>query len=249
MFLIMLDSLLSFGCLNKTHEILVYTSTEFMELIQISPLFALANDKSRMVFAINNNYSTVDSACKARLDLFELEPISRYSKVLYLDTDIIIRADITGLFDLELEDKLYALKEGRINDRNNSHGYLLFRREPFKKYYRDMSAFTTGILLFNNCARIHELFKEVKKLIIKLPYKFHCADQPYIVYIAFRMRAHDNNLMCAYAINNSTDLNSGKLIHHFNGGPGVYQPKIPAMSDFLAKLKLLSISGLDSNSV
>jgi hypothetical protein len=40
-----------------------------------------------------------------------------------------------------------------------------------------------------------------------------------------------------YAINNSADLNSGKIIHHFTGGPGVYGPKIPAMIDYLSKLK------------
>jgi len=243
MFLVMLDSLLSFGNLNKTqHEILVYTSSKFKEMIEQHPLFSTAQEQTNMVFAINDNYITVDAACKARLDLFDLAQVQSYSKVLYLDTDIIIKGDITGLFDLPLEDKLYALKEGRIEDRNNSHGLLLFRLAPFR-LPRNRSAFTTGILLFNNCARIKELFTEVKKLIIKFPYRFHCADQPYIVYMAFRRQAYDNKLMCDYAINNSSDLNSNKIIHHFTGGPGYYQPKIPAMIDFLSKLKLLNISG------
>lgn len=242
MFLIMLDSLLTFGCLNKDFEILVYTSTEFRKLIQDSQLFQRVNEICQMIFAINDTYNTVDAACKARLDLFDLEPISKYSKVLYLDTDIIIRDDITKLFRLELADKLYALKEGNIKDRNNSHGYLLFKRAPFKIPSNRWSAFTTGMLLFNNCDRVSELFSEVKKIIIKWPNKFHCADQPYIIYMAFKMRIYDNNLMCTYAINNSTNLNSGKILHHFNGGPGVYGPKIPAMTDFLAKLKLLNIS-------
>lgn len=241
MFLVMLDSLLSFGGLNKTHEILVYTSSQFKEIIEQHPLFVIAQDKCHMEFAINDNYTTIDAACKARLDLFDLAQVQSYSKVLYLDTDIIIKGDITGLFDLPLEDKLYALKEGRIEDKDNAHGLLLFRRVPVR-LPRDRSAFTTGILLFNNCARIKELFTEVKKLIIQLPYKFSCADQPYIVYMAFRMRLYDNNLMCIYAINNSSDLDSNKIIHHFNGGPGCYQHKIPAMIDFLTKLKLLNIS-------
>jgi lipopolysaccharide biosynthesis glycosyltransferase len=246
MFIVMLDSLLSFGNLNKTHEILVYTSSQFKEMIQQHPLFAIAQEQTNMVFAINDNYITVDAACKARLDLFDLAQTREYNKVLYLDTDIIIKGDITGLFDLPLEDKLYALKEGRIEDMNNSHGLLLFRRAPIK-LPRDRSAFTTGILLFNNCARIKELFAEVKKIIIRWPYKFHCADQPYIVYMAFQMRAYDNKLMCEFAINNNSDTNSNKIIHHFTGGPGHYQPKIPAMIDFLAKLKLLNIRGQPGN--
>lgn len=239
MFLIMLESLLLFGGLSKDYEILVYTSTAFMKLIQTSPLFALANDKSRMVFAINDNYTNVDLACKARLDLFDLQQIDKYSRILYLDTDIIVQAPLSQLFTLELEEKLYALKEGKIGDLNESHGRKLFILERFK-INGAAPAFTTGILLFNNCARLHELFSEVKKLIIKRPIKFHCADQPFIVFTAFRMRVYNNILLCDYAVNNSTDTNSGKIIHHFTGGPGVYGPKIPAMANYLSKLKELA---------
>ena len=239
MFLVMLESLLLFGGLTKDYEILVYTSTAFMELIMASPLFAIANTKSSMVFAINDNYTTVDLACKARLDLFDLPQIDKYSRILYLDTDIIVRAPISDLFALELEDKLYALREGRVDDLNESHGRKLFILERFR-INSATPAFTTGILLFNNCARLRELFSDVKKLIIKRPIRFHCADQPFIVFMAFKKKMYDNRLMCDYAVNNSTDLNSGKIIHHFTGGPGVYGPKIPAMTEYLTKLKELA---------
>ena len=41
-----------------------------------------------------NNYTDINLACKARLDLFEFKCINKYQKILYLDTDIIVKKDI-----------------------------------------------------------------------------------------------------------------------------------------------------------
>jgi len=230
----MLESVVTFGHLNKDIEILVYTSSVFVELIKQSGLYKLANEKSNIVFAINDNYNNVDLACKARLDLFDLPQIQGYSKILYLDTDIIVKSDITKLFELGLDDKLYALKEGSI--KNNTHGGHLFRIARIQP--KNKPAFTTGILLFNNCEKVKVLFTEVKKDIIKRPYKFSCADQPYIVYMAFILNAYNNELLGNYVVNHCPDVDSDKIIHHFNVTPGQYQSKTPAMLDFLNQLKL-----------
>ena len=40
--------------------------------------------------------------------------------------------------------------------------------------YNDKSAFTSGILLFNNCEKINILFNKINEDIIKRPYNFRC---------------------------------------------------------------------------
>jgi len=68
-------------------------------------------------------------ACKARLDLFNLPSIKNYNKMLYLDTDIIIKDDMNKVFDVCTEDILYVLEEGTIDSKTNFWGKSLFGNE------------------------------------------------------------------------------------------------------------------------
>ena len=86
MFYLLLESIFTYGKLNDNTEILVYTSTLFMNTIKKSYLF---NDK-KIKFEINDTYDTINKACKARLDLFNLSSITNYNKILYLDIDILM---------------------------------------------------------------------------------------------------------------------------------------------------------------
>jgi hypothetical protein len=43
--------------------------------------------------------------------------------------------------------------------------------------------------------------------------------------------------MKSFAVNNDYDIHSDKVIHHFPGGPGVYQGKIDTMTIFLNSIK------------
>jgi lipopolysaccharide biosynthesis glycosyltransferase len=51
--------------------------------------------------------SIFEAAC-SRLHVFDWPEIGMYKKILYLDTDIIVRRDISSLFSFELEDILYG---------------------------------------------------------------------------------------------------------------------------------------------
>ena len=84
MFYLLLESILLYGNLEDT-TILVYTSTLFMNRIKQYHLFT-----DKIKFEINDEYDTIEKACKARLDLFDLS-IEPYNKILYLDTDILIK--------------------------------------------------------------------------------------------------------------------------------------------------------------
>jgi len=227
MFFLFLESLSIYG--NVKADILVYTSTPFMHRIKQSSLF-----HENIKFAINDTYDTIDKACKARLDLFQL-PISQYDTILYLDTDILVKDDIQKVFDVCKEDILYVLEEGTID--HEHHGNILFGEEE----YEDRTAFTSGILLFHNCEKIKDLFQKIKEDIVTRPFYFVCHDQPYIVYNAFKYKLYDNKLLKSLVVNNDMNIHSDKVIHHFPGGPGVYQHKIDAMEAFLNNLKIVSL--------
>ncbi len=234
MFYLLLESIIIYGNLDDSTEILIYTSSDFMNIIMNSHLY---NNKIR--FEINNTYNDIDKACKSRLDLFNLNSISRYDKILYLDTDILVKKTINTIFDICKDDILYVLEESTLdlpdNNPDDYHGRSLFGDEIYN--YEDKTAFTSGILLFNNCEKVKELFNIINKHIIDKPYPFSCCDQPYIVYNAFRYNMFNNKLLKSYVVNNDFNIYSDKIIHHFPSPTGVYAHKMEIMNTFLNNLK------------
>lgn len=225
MFFLLLESIFIYGKLDTNTVLLVYTSTPFMNIIKQSHLF---NDE-KIKFEINDEYNNIDKACKARLDLFNLPSIFQYEKILYLDTDILVKDDINKVFHICTKDILYVLEEGTIT--HEFWGGPLFGNEV--KDYKDITAFTSGILLFNNCEAIRDLFSKIKEDIVKRPHFFSCYDQPYIVYNAFKYNLYNNKLLIPLVVNNDYNIHSDKIIHHFPGGPGNYGHKMEKMMDFL----------------
>jgi hypothetical protein len=227
---LLLDSIFLYGNLSNDTDILIYTSTEFMNMIKQSHFY---NDKIK--FEINDTYNSIETACKARLDLFDLSAISNYKKVLYLDTDIIVKYRVEKLFALVRKDILYVLEEGDIREEENYGGKVLFGDEI--NNYTDKTAFTSGILLFNNCDAIKRLFIKINEDMQRRPHQFVCHDQPYIVYNAFKYKMYNNTVLRSLVVNNDNNILSDKVIHHFPGGPGVYQHKLVSMNSFLTNLK------------
>ncbi len=230
MFFLLLESILKYGKLDNDTTILIYTYTTFMNIIKQSHLF-----REKIIFEINDTYNDIDKSYKARLDLFNFSSIKTYNKILYLDTAILVKDDINNVFDICKEDILYVLEEGKIDSDTDYWGKTLFGNEI--NNYKDKTAFTSGILLFNNCEKIKHLFNNINENIILSPYKFSCYDQPYIVYNAFKYNLYNNKILKSFVVNNDNNIYSNKIIYHFPGGPGVYQHKIYAMTTFLNKLK------------
>ena len=75
MFYLLLESIFIYGNLDDNTNILIYTSTQFKNIIKKSYLF---NDNI-IKFEINDTYNNIDKACKARLDLFNLPSIINYN--------------------------------------------------------------------------------------------------------------------------------------------------------------------------
>ena len=235
MFFLLLESIFIYGNLDDNTNILVYTSTQFMNVIKRSHLFC-----DKITFEINDTYNDIEKACKARLNLFNLPSITKYNKILYLDTDILVKNNINKVFDICKEDILYVLEEGTIDSNTDFWGKSLFGNEI--NNYQDKTAFTSGVLLFNNCEKMKDLFNKINEDIVNRPYNFSCYDQPYIVYNAFKYNLYNNKILKSLVVNNDNNIHSDKVIHHFPGGPGVYQHKIDAMTFFLNNIKDFTIN-------
>ncbi len=236
MLYLLLESIFIYGDLDNNTEILIYTSTPFMNKIKQSHLF----NNQKIKFEINDTYDDIAKSCKARLDLFNLHSVKNYNKILYLDTDIIIKDNINKVFDVCKEDILYVLQEGEIDNDSNYWGKMLFGDEI--NNYKDKTAFTSGILLFKNCENIKFLFNKINEDIIKRPECFIFYDQPFIVYNAFKYQLYNNKILNSFAVNNDHNIHSDKVIHHFPGGPGVYHHKIVFMNNFLNSIKDFTIN-------
>ena len=233
MFLLLLESILIYGNLDFNTNILIYTTTSFMNKIKQSHLF----NYEKIKFEINDTFDNIDKACKARLNIFNLPSIQNYDKILYLDTDILVKDDINKLFDVCKEDILYVLEENNVIDFGDTYGGItLFGNEIHN--YDDKSGFTSGILLFNNCEKIKYLFDKINEDIINRPHYFSCYDQPYIVYNSFKYNLYNNKILKSLVVNNDFNIHSDKVIHHFPGPlVGLYSHKIDVMTIFLNDLK------------
>jgi predicted O-methyltransferase YrrM len=234
MFFLFLESIFIYGNLDENTNILVYTSTTFMNMIKQSHLF---NDE-KIKFEINDTYNDIDKACKARLDFFNLSYIKNYNKILYLDTDILVKDDINKVFNVCEEDILYVLEEGEIHNYTDFWGKSLFGDEV--NNYEDKTAFTSGILLFNNCEKIKILFEKINEDINNRCHYFY--DQPYIVYNAFKYNLYNNKILKQFVVNNDYNIQSDKVIHHFPGKPGAFEHKIDVMTIFLNNIKKFTIN-------
>lgn len=230
--LLMVSLLIKSNINKQTTDILIITSLKFQLLIQE----AMKDYDIILHYYILDVHTLMESAC-VRLNIFEYENINLYDKILYLDTDILINSDINILLNLELlTDKIYTLEEGNIG--HPFWGSFLF---DFSQYDRNIKAFTSGILFFNNNDIIKELFENIKSHILKyflnddnkVP---HCLDQPFIVYHAIKNNNYDNQLLKKYIENNPSIVSAEKIIYHFPGNPGHYSSKYYKMTCFLEKM-------------
>jgi hypothetical protein len=228
-FFLLLESIFIYGNLDENTNILIYTTSSFMNIIKKSHLF----NYEKIQFEINDTYDNIDNidnivnidkSCKAILDLFNLPSIINYNKILYIDTDILVKDDINKIFNDCKEDLLYVLEE-EIDNYNYNYNY------------NDKTAFTSGILLFNNCNKIKDFFNKINEEIINRPYYNYSHNQPYIIYNALKYNLLNDNVLKSLVVINNNDIHSDKVIHIFSGGPDVYIHKINAMTIFLNSIK------------
>ena len=222
---LLLESILRYG---NHEDILIYTSTHFMKKIQ-------EQTNAQIIFEINDEYNSVETACSARLDFFDFRN-TQYEKVLYLDTDILVIKDIQPIFKIAQADILYALEEGTVHAELHGWDYwgrTLFQEDGTLEKYHKKTAFNSGVLLFRNCETIRLLFLQIKHTIRKRHRTPLCYDQPHIVYNSVKYGLYDNQLMKMYVAINDENVFTNKTILHFAGGVGSYERKFQKMSHFM----------------
>lgn len=193
-------------------------------------------DPNKILFHIHKNAITsVHEACKARLDLFDIPGIMEYTKILYLDIDILIRGSIPKMFDvIEKDDLLYVVEEGDI-----SHpwwGGELWKELPEPRP-PIRTTFTTGIMGFTPSPKIRTLFETVKDHMKRDPRQLATHDQPFLVLNAYMMDMYDNQVLRPFVINDPKALDTPHHIRHYCGGPGTFGWKKERMLSELTVFK------------
>ena len=187
--------LASMKLFSKTEnmEILVFTNAAFTNAIHtLYESLQIAGHIHTFAF------TTFQEAGYARLHIFEYPSLHLYDTILYLDTDIIVQNDVSVLFQMELENKLYALPEGTIE--HEYHGGWYF---DFTKVDKNTQGMNSGILLFRNTAEIRQIFADVLNHIhtvtqekARMP---ACLDQAFINYHTIKNGMQNVTLLAKYA--------------------------------------------------
>jgi lipopolysaccharide biosynthesis glycosyltransferase len=240
---LLLSSLKKFGNIENNTDILICTSVDFKKKIENNEIIQELNVKF-FTFEANSLYE----ACSSRLRIFNYKNINQYEKILYIDTDILITGNLNKIFNLNIEEKLYAVEEFG----SRKWHYFLWKKEKLR--WLPKNAFSTGVLLFLNCDKIKELFQETYNHIQthmkekkKMP---SSVDQPFIIYHCYQKKIYDNNLLNDYItlvfnvsqeefINQYEKYNKKILLHHVGTGTGGADIKIKLLSNFFEKIKNL----------
>jgi hypothetical protein len=209
---------------------LVLTSKEIEPAIQ-----DLAKSYEFPILTKTFDYTTIFQAACARLSIFDYEEIGSYEKILYLDTDILIKGSLTTLFELPLEDKLYALESGFTDSINFG---VQFFHPPIK-----IPGINSGTLLFPNSPTIQSLFQRIRSHVETYtksgstpPYAL---DQPFINYHAIKDGLYENQSLKPYVSlfegEGDPENENTAIVCHFSFPIGKFVHKYNRMKTYLNK--------------
>jgi hypothetical protein len=177
---------------TDTIDFLVFTSESFRSSIE-----EISSNLDIEINIQTFDFTTQHEAGCARLFIFDYKYIYKYDKILYLDTDITIQNDLSRLFDLPIEDKVYAVQEYDIN--GEGHGAWFF---DFTRFDPSTPAINSGVLLFQNTLKMRRIFSDINTHIANLKKTKsiipNCMDQSFIVYHLFRNNSCDSQIMKQY---------------------------------------------------
>ena len=218
-----------------TFDILVITSPDFESEVK-----NICLKLNLHIQIMTCDFTTIFQAACARLFIFDYSGLDGYEKCLYLDTDIIIKGDLTKIFELPLDkDVLYALESGNIQ--SPSFGCQFFN---FYQTDSSLSGMNSGTLLFKNSTLICDLFDRIRKHVtqytqsgLEIPY---CMDQPFINYNAIKDNLYDNKLLNPHVSlfegNDEVNNYATSSICHFSFPIGNFGHKFHRMREFAHKI-------------
>lgn len=224
----------------------MYSSLPFDFLVITSATFepevkrmARTLDLEEIIKIFCLDVQTIFQAACARLFIFDYPEISGYEKLLYLDTDIIIKGDLAPLLSLPIEDLLHGISSGNIGSQNFGGQFF-----DFGTIDQNLAGINSGTLLFLNSENMKNLLGRMKNHIKKFtdegnppPY---CMDQPFINFHAIKDSLYNNQilnpLVSLFEGNDTVDNYETSVICHFSYPIGNFGHKMHRMSNFLIKI-------------
>ena len=205
-----------------TFDILVLTSKGLQKDVEL-----ISEGFDIQVKTLIMECNTIEQTVLSRFKVFEYDNISQYTKLFYLDTDILIHGDIRNLFNIPKEDKIYGVNEPDITIESIHHGGLLF---DFTNVDKNTPGVNAGALIFNNTHTIKELFLTILNDVAKLTIKMPSADQAFLNYHCITKQLFGKNILGNYLFMTnkmgpvSPLSKTNYIMNHFYGG-GTKLPK------------------------
>ena len=182
---------ISLFCDTNTTDFLILTTEEFKD-----DVYKLCSSTGIYIDIMVLPLKTMFQAACARLHVFNYKGIERYEKILYLDTDILVKGNLQTVFDLPIKEYLYGIESGTVQSPSFGAQFFGNSIDP------SVRGLNSGTLLFRNCLTIRDLFSRIRghceaheESQAAIPY---CMDQPFINYHAIKGRLHNNTLLNAY---------------------------------------------------
>ena len=204
-------------------DLVIITTEDFVK--DINKIGDLLNIKLNIL--LTSYKDTPEKAMMDRFKIFEYPDIDKYSKLLYLDTDILFQGKLETLFNLEIEDKVYGVIEHDMKIESVTHGGELF---DFTKVNKNISGVNAGVLLFKNSDTIKHLFMSIVKKreeLITNNITYGINDQCLLNYFCVLNNLFGNNILSNYvylshaiAYPISPLNNTSIIMNHFYGGGG-----------------------------
>ena len=201
----------------QTTDFLVITQEEFL-----APIQAIGKRLGISIrFWIQEKPISIFISTIARYEIFRWPEIGNYSKVLYLDTDILINGELNTVFNLlEQPDKLYTFREGPISHIYWGGDEIFDFEGDDKEINKDTIGFCSGVLLFQANPQIASLFEMGKAYMLKklqVPGSMipMCYDQPYMNYVCAKYNLNENKSLGTRCINRAFEIVDGYVIYHF----------------------------------
>jgi lipopolysaccharide biosynthesis glycosyltransferase len=220
---------------SENFDFLVLTQKEFEPLVK-----GIGRNLGIDLKTFCLDFSTIFQAACARLFIFDYPELPGYEKLLYIDTDILIKAPLDPVFQIldGARDLLYGIESGTIESPN--FGAQFFN---FNQIDKSLTGLNSGTLLFLNSQTMKSLFQRIREHLIffsqsnqHAPY---CMDQPFINFHAIKDKLYDNQTLnphvSLFENNETVDNYTTSSICHFSFPIGNFSHKYNRMCDFLDK--------------
>ncbi len=220
----------------ESFDFLVITSPEFAPLVK-----GLGHKLGLDLRVFTQKFTTIFQAACARLFIFDYPELQGYEKLLYLDTDIIIKSDLAPLFQLPLDNLLYGIKSGTIESPNFGGQFFNFGNSEIK---REMPGINSGTLFFLNSKIIQELFSRIRLHVETFTLEGnqppYCMDQPFINFHSIKDSLFNTSLLNPHvSLYEGSDTVENELtasICHFSFPIGNFGHKYSRMCAFLESI-------------